>query len=398
MIIAGGQWQVPLIKRIKEMGYEVVNTNLYPDSPGFAYADFSEVADVLDKEKNLEIAQKYNINAVVTDESDIAVPTVAYVAEKMGCPTIGKEAAELFTNKYKMRQYGSENGFHTPEFRECKTLEEAVDFFESLNRKIIIKPVDSQSSRGVFSIENVEELKEYFPISQQYSSDGKGVIAERYIQGTEFTVDGIVVNGKHYCLAISEKEHFDYNENIASRLYFTYENEKYDYCKLREEHDKLINSTGLKFGLTHSEYKYEDGEFYLIEMAARGGGTRISSDIVPYVSGIDNYEMLVKSILGKPIEDICYEDISKYNKRCAELKFLDVESNGKKIKSIRGIEKIKQIEGVKEFALEFSEGDIVEKAQDDRSRVGFFIACAENADMLKKIEDEINATLKIEFE
>lgn len=87
MVIAGGNWQVPLIKKLKEEGYIVVVSNLYPDSIGFKYADYAEVADVRDKKRNLEIALKYNADVIVTDQSDIAVPTVAYVSEKMALPT-----------------------------------------------------------------------------------------------------------------------------------------------------------------------------------------------------------------------------------------------------------------------------------------------------------------------
>ena len=54
MIIAGGTWQVPLVKKAKELGCFVVNSNLYEDSPGFKYADVTAVADVRDKEKNLQ--------------------------------------------------------------------------------------------------------------------------------------------------------------------------------------------------------------------------------------------------------------------------------------------------------------------------------------------------------
>ena len=102
-VIAGGAWQVPLVKKVKKLGYEAVNSNLYENSPAFEYADYCEVANVLDKEKNLEIAMKYNVDAVLTDESDIAVPTVAYVAKTLGLPTIGEDKAALFTNKYQMR-------------------------------------------------------------------------------------------------------------------------------------------------------------------------------------------------------------------------------------------------------------------------------------------------------
>ena len=60
MVIAGGDWQIELIKKAKKLGHTVICSNLYENSPAFPYADYCEVANVLDKEKNLEIAKKYN--------------------------------------------------------------------------------------------------------------------------------------------------------------------------------------------------------------------------------------------------------------------------------------------------------------------------------------------------
>lgn len=397
MVIAGGTWQVPLIKKVKTMGYKVLNSNLYEDSPGFAFSDYTAVADVKDKEKNLEIAEKYKVNAVLTDQSDIAVPTVAYVAEKLGCHTIGEEMAALFTNKFKMRKFCQEKGFAIPEYRLCYTIEDAKEFLRDLKKTIVIKPLDSQSSRGVFTIHTEEELEQYFPISESYSNQGNGVLAERYIVGTEFTIDGIMNKGIHHSLAISQKSHFDYNPNIASKLFFSYDNEKFDYEQLRRQNNQLVESTGLKFGLTHGEYKYENGKFYLIEIAARGGGTRIASDIVPFLSGVDTYDLLVKNALGES-EEVDYSVIGKNKKRCAVLEFLDVESNGRKIKNISGLEQIRKIKEVREIQLEFKVGDIVEKAQDDRSRAGFFIVCGESREKTQDVCDQIKKILDIEFE
>lgn len=397
MVIAGGTWQVPLIKKVKAMGYKVLNSNLYEDSPGFAFSDYTAVADVKDKEKNLEIAEKYKVNAVLTDQSDIAVPTVAYVAEKLGCYTFGEEMAALFTNKFKMRKFCQEKGFPIPEYRLCYTIEDAKEFLRELKKNIVIKPLDSQSSRGVFTIHTEEELEQYFSISESYSNQGKGVLAERYIVGTEFTIDGIMNKGVHHSLAISQKSHFAYNPNIASKLFFSYDNENFDYDRLRRQNNELVERTGLKFGLTHGEYKYENGKFYLIEIAARGGGTKIASDIVPFLSGIDTYELLVKNALGESAE-VDYSVIEKNKKRCAVLEFLDVESNGKKIKNISGLEQIREIKEVREIQLEFKVGDIVEKAQDDRSRAGFFIVCGETREKTQDVCNQIKKILDIEFE
>ena len=42
--------------------------------------------------------------------------------------------------------------------------------------------------------------------------------------------------------------------------------------------------------------------------------------------------------------------------------------------------------------------DIVEQAKDDRSRVGFFIACANSRERMDEIEKLVDEKLKITFE
>ena len=394
MVIGGGEWQTALVRKLKEMGYETVNSNLYKDSPAFAYADYCEVADVLDKEKNLEIARKYNVDAVLTDESDIAVQTVAYVASSLGLVSIGQEMAELFTNKYKMRRFCESRGFKTPEFRLCHYPSEAADFVRMLGRKAIMKPLDSQSSRGVFILNSPEDAYSFFNDSVCHSRNEEAVIVERYIEGKEFTVDGIVLHGKHHSLAVSEKKHYEYNKSIASELFFSHENPKYDYKKLRDTNDRFVNSAGLPFGLTHAEYKCEDGEFYLVEIAARGGGTRISSHIVPLMTGFDNYKLLVGEALGREPDFEIPKDIF-LSERCAVLKFFDVPVNGGYVREILGEDEIRSNEKVLELHLEFKKGDQLYRAQDDRSRIGFYIAWGESREELQKTMEWVESTLKI---
>ena len=396
MVLGGGTWQVPLIKRIKELGYEVVCSNLYADSVGFQYADFGEVSDVKDLEKNLSFAKKHKVDAVLTDQSDIAVPTVAYVATQLGLPNIGEDMAKLFTNKYLMREFCRSHKFPFPEYALCQSSDEVARFLKKTGRKIIIKPLDSQSSRGVYEIEQESEISALFEDTKSYSKDGKSVIAERFISGTEFTIDGVMTPRGHVSLCISQKAHFSYNESIASELFFSNVNPDYDYDQLRRTNNAIVNASGLPFGLTHAEYKFENGEYYLIEIAARGGGTKIASDIVPLMSGVDNYAYLISCALGCPDTAPMEPDASLID-RCAVLKFLDINSNGKTVTGIHGVDKIKNNEHVLDFCLEFSVGDQVGAAKDDRSRVGYYIAYEENRDKLRNLMAWIEDTLKVDF-
>ena len=396
MVIAGSKWQIPITKRISAEGHLPYVVNLYEDSPAFEYAYKSGVMDILDREACLKFAVENEIDAVISEECDIAMPVVAYLAEKIGSASQGTDKVPYFTNKFKMREFCKEHGLKYPEYRKCKSLEEAREFFVQLNSKMIIKPLDSNSSRGVYTIESIEEIPELFEKSMSFSKVEKCVIAERYIEGTEFTIDGIKTPEKHYTMAISEKKHYPHNKNIAYELYFSHKNDKFDYDKLREVNDKYINLTGLPFGLTHAEYKYENGEFYLIEIAARGGGNLISAEIVPVMTGIDNYKYLLECTLGNVHNEEFVIDDNLCN-RCAVLHFFDVDGAGGRVKEVI-LPELFNDEKVIQWELNFSVGDTIEKAQDDSKRIGYYIAYAESKQKLDDMIKDIDSQFKIIYE
>lgn len=395
MIVGGGAWQVPLIKRVKELGYYVINTNLYENSPGFEYADKTAVIDVLNKDKNLTVAQECLPNVVLTDQSDIAVPTVAFLNEKLGINGIGCKLADLFTNKYLMRKFCKEHNFAYPEYKLCKCLNDALEFFNN-HKKIIIKPIDSQSSRGVFTIQSKQQLIELFDQSIQFSNREKVVIAEEYIEGCEFTVDAITSEYKCTVLAISQKHQYKHNSNITKLLWFSNKSDGYDYDLLRQTNVKLVEAMELPFGLTHAEYKYCNGKFYLIEIAARGGGTKISSDIVPVMSGVDNYKYLIDLALGKKIPQNDLLPKKEFENRQCVLEFFDFPAG--KVKDIIGWEDICNNKFVLSCQLEFKKGDVIHAPDDDRSRVGFYIAYAESREEMEQFRDYVHNTLKVILE
>lgn len=397
MVLAGSRWQIPIIKKLKEAGCEVWDINPFEDSPAFRFSDGFALLDVRDRQACLDFAKQHSIDAVISEECDIAMSTVAYVADSLNLPSIGTDMAELYTNKYAMREFCKKNGLLYPEYRKCMSVDDAKDFLREINRKIIIKPLDANSSRGVFTIENEADLDKHFGEALAYSKFEKCVIAERYINGTEFTVDGIKTPDKHYTMAISEKKHYASNENVASELYFSHSNSNFDYEKLKQTNDKFINLSGLPFGLTHAEYKYEDGEYYLIEVAARGGGNLISAEIVPLMTGIDNYAYLIDCCVNGA-ENRVFDIPENYKNRHAVLKFLDVPGTGGVVKKIDGTDFMENCPNITTWDLSFGVGDTIKPAKDDSARIGFYIAFADSRseldDIMKQAESKLNIILE----
>lgn len=396
MVLPGTVWQIPLIKRIKELGYKTVVVHPYQNAVAFDHADAVALADILDRDACLKIAQNWNVCAVMSDECDIATPTLAYISEKMGLPSQGQEMSMLFTNKYLMREFCKTNGFPTPEYRLCYNLEEAIEFYREINNKMIIKPVDANSSRGVFTIDTEADLESLFIVSLKYSHHTKAVICERYISGPEFSVDGIQMPTGHVSLVISEKKQFSYNMNLDSELYFSYYNENYNYDMLRSINNELVSKTLLPFGFTHAEYKYEDGQFYLLEIGARGGGNLISSHVVPALTGIDNYAILVDQFVsGTTKKKISIETIDR--NRVAALVFFDTTESGGIVDKIEGVEYLTGCPDILYYQFNFKIGDFIKRPTDGSNRIGFYIACCKNRKCLNDLIQNLSNVVKISY-
>ena len=391
MIVAGGEWQVPLVKKAKEENLFVINSNLYENSPAFEFADVSVICNVLDYETNLLSGKEYKPDGIITDQSDIAVSTVARLCQSLGLKGIGNEKASLFTNKFKMREFGKKNGFPTPDFELC-TKPEQVEAFVKKHHLAVMKPIDSQSSRGIYWVTQDSPIRELFSETMEFSNSAHEVLVEEHIGGTEFTVDGIMDSGGYHTLSISEKKHFEDKPGVASELYFSHFNEKFDYNQLREVNKDVVEKMGLPFGLTHAEYKYYNGKYYLIEIAARGGGTKISSHINKYMSGLDSNKALIRMALG---EEVSLSE-PKYDNKCAILKFFEFEKGT--VEKIYGVEEISNIPGVLDFGLSFTIGDTISNIKDDRSRPAYLIACADSAESLDHIVKKVGTLLKIEYQ
>jgi len=394
LVMPGTYWVVALCKRIKESGHRVLLVDPNDDCPCRAYADEYLKSDIFSWDSVIEFAKEKKADAVMSDECDIAMPMVSKIGEELGLSVQNYRVVRYFTDKFLMREFCREHGINHPEYKLCKTEQDVVDFYKAIGKTIIIKPLDSNASHGVFKIENISDVHKYFEESLSFSRIEKSVLAERFIDGREFTIDGIKTKNRHFTLAISKKDHFKHNPSIANELYFSFDDPEYDYEKLRKVNDSYVIASGLEYGFTHAEYKYEDGEYYLIEIAARGGGNMISSLITQYLSGYQTYDFLINSALGN-IDDIDFSIREDYKSRCAVLKFFDAPRGGGIVKGIRGEEYLKKCTAVKEYHLHFGVGDEIGDCLNDSARIGYYIACTESKEELDTIMDNIRKEFEI---
>lgn len=303
MILGANNFMIPLILKAKEEGYYTIVVSPDKSEPGFAYADECVFADIRNKEEVLYEAKRLRIDGITTDQAETPVRTVAYVAEQMGLPGIGVAMAELFTNKYLMREKCREIGIDTIKYKVVTTCEEAVEFYKILCSEgitdAIMKPVDSAGSRGVVKISLEQTIRNEFEYTKMASKSGN-VIVEEYIEGKELLLDGVTVNNTYQTLVCGE-----YKKCNVPGVFSEYMG-KYPAEISKEQREqvelfvkKIVEGFGLQWGRTHTEVKINDRGIWLMETAARGGGRYISSETVPMMTNFNSANFLLKACTGQ---------------------------------------------------------------------------------------------------
>ena len=381
LIVGAGTFQLPIVQRAS-LDYEVLLAAPAIDDRFRKYISGSLIADVRDKEAVLEFARENNVSGVITDQTDIAVCTVAYVAEKMGLPGIGYETGRLFTNKSLMRRKLRELGIGILPYMEVSSPEEAVDFFSECESSVILKPLDTQGSRGVSKCTSEKDVTEKFEESARWSGSGK-VIVEKCAEGREFVVEGMAADYKFRNLICGDTYYFDIPDAFAAkaRIFPTDADEELRdrVCSLNE---KIITGFGLKQGITHSEFIMDGDDIYLIETAARGGGVFISSDLIRLATGLDTEGFLLDIATGKRND---LPETGQDLKACGYMAFYVPDGV---ITDIRGLEEVRSLDYVHRNQLDelYVGREITGGQKDKTTRLALTVSADTREELLDRME------------
>ena len=296
-IIGASYLQKPLVLKAREMGIE---THVFAWEEG---AVCKEIADhfypisILEKELILQKCTEIGIDGITSIASDAAVPTVCFVAEKMGLISNRFGDSLVATNKYEMRKRFMHQDVKCPRF-EVATTDNLPDV-SNFRFPVIVKPTDRSGSRGVLKIEHPKQLKEAVSRAQTESFSGEAIV-EEFVQGREVSVETISWEGKHYILAITDKVTTGEPYFVELEHHQPTSLDEKVKDKIRIETRKELTAVGVKYGAGHSEFIItNDNEVFAVEVGARMGGDFIGSDLVYLSTGYDFLKGVIDVALGK---------------------------------------------------------------------------------------------------
>lgn len=296
-IIGASYLQLPLVSRAKELGHEVFCFAWDKDAVCKDVADHFFPISITEKEEILKECKAIGIDGICTIASDVAAPTVAYVAERMKLNANSYASACRANNKYEMLNALSAAGVPCPRYEMVTSTSDInIDLW---TYPLIVKPSDRSGSLGVAKVENRKDLISAVENAISLSFKGEAII-EEFIEGREISVEFISYHGKHYPLQITDKvttesPHFVELEHHQPA---NFPEEKFN--EIYSLTEKSLKALGLTEGASHSEFRITaEGKIVVMEIGGRMGGDFIGSDLVKLSTGYDFVEGVIQVALNE---------------------------------------------------------------------------------------------------
>ena len=366
LVIGAGEYQVPLIKRIIQKGYEAYCVDLNPYAPAYPFATDYRSIDVTDIHKCLSYAKEINIDAVMTYGATLTLPTVAYLGDVLNLPALSMKTAELSKSKFKIKKCLFENGCNIKgDFFSVNTIEEARK--HNYRYPCVIKPADGSGSKGVtvvYGKEMLDEALEYAFSSSRYSD----VYVESFIEGDEYSVEAFVNNGEIYIYAIvkttflkDKNGEIQYGHRTPSGL--TDDVEK----NIESEIIKAIKALNINMNSVNFDVivERETGKPYIIDCGIRIGQNLISSHLVPLSRGVSVIDNTIELALGNEI------DAKPKMKKCIATRLLIY--NPGIIQEIKPFDDLIDNETILDVVLRKNVGDVLRPYQDKSDTCGWVV-------------------------
>jgi len=397
-IIGGGVETIPGVHLAKKMGLYVVVSDMNPKAPCFAVADDHIIASTYDIGATIKAAQKYHrtirpINGAICIGSDIPL-TVASVANALNLPGISLKAARLSMDKITMKHKFKKDNIPIPWFSIVESIDHLQRIVKTQGYPLVLKPVDSRGARGVLRLTRDVNLEFAYLLSKKYSSTGR-VMVERFLSGPQISTESIVLDGIVYTLGFADRN-YEYLEHFAPHII---ENGGELPSHLLPEEQKAICdlvqraalSMGITDGIVKGDIVLNNGNPYIIELAARLSGGYFCTHEIPLNIGVNFVAQAICLALGEKIK--LTELTPKFNKGVAQRYFFPTPG---RVIRITGVEKVKQRPEIALCEIRVVTGDIIKPIESHPERAGVVIATGENRKIALK--NVLNGIKEIEIE
>lgn len=324
LMLGGGFMQGVAIRAAHALGCIVAAADGNPSAVCAAEADEFVCIDLKDTERLIEYArylqQHGGLDAVFTAATDFSA-AVAAIAAACGLRGHRLDAALNATDKTRMRECFRTAGVPSPAFVELtaggsshqpsKAVQDSLrGLLGGLAGRfpLVVKPVDNMGARGCSLARDAASLQDAVAAASRYSRSGR-VIVEEYIEGSEFSIEGLIFDGQLHITALADRHIFFPPYFIEMGHTIPSERAQELADEVMSVFERGVHALGLTDGAVKGDILVRDGKAFVGEIAARLSGGYMSGWTVPYSSGLDiTAAALTLALGGTPRLHTCGKD------------------------------------------------------------------------------------------
>ncbi|MGC4857258.1 ATP-grasp domain-containing protein [Micromonospora sp. DT4] len=355
-------------------------------------------ADYVQSEELVAVGQAENalrpVDAVLP-ASEYAVPGAAALAEALGLPGAGTQAASIFRDKAMMRATAQRLGMRTPRWAEITDIAGVRRFLSAETGGGVLKPADRAGSVGVRLLDDLASATDDLWAEVSGAGDillparptRRRFLVEERLRGPEYSVEMLVHEGEPIFTNVTAKLVWpgaypvERGQSVPADLPADVRTALTDGMR------QFAKGTGLGSAFLHGEWIVDEHGVVLIECAARTPGDRIL-ELIELAYGFNPVAELVQVLCGKP------PVIDAIPHRAAAIRYLHTAPGT--VVRVTGVEAARTMADVTDAQVDVGPGDEVLPLVSSWERLGFVVAAAPTLAEAMQSADRAAAVVTIE--
>ncbi len=319
-------------------------------------------------------ATRHPVDAVVGVD-DAAAPVAAAIASRLGLPHHRPEAVATCRDKLRTRRACARAGVAQPAWRPLGPGQRAGRVAAALGLPVVIKLRNGSASTGVLRANTPDEAdaaaRRVRAIAASRGDRRATLVVERFVEGPEVAVEGIVDGGHVHVLAVFDKPEPLDGPTFPETIYVT--PSQLDPATLdavRGLVARTVRATGLSFGPFHAEVRVGADGPCLIEIAPRSIGGRCAAAL-----RFEGGESLERVVLRHALERRL-ESRPRREAPASGVCMLPVPRAGV-VESVEGVGAARALSGVDDVTITTHVGRRVRPLPESGEYLGFVFARAD---------------------
>lgn len=406
LILGGLKKTSDIVVRAQKMGACVYVADYDENSPAKSVADEAVMLNVLDVDAIVDFCKENAIDGITTGFVDILLKPCYEACKRLNLPYYAtEEMIDVSTDKKSFKKMCEKYDLPIP-ITYPVTKDNYREMASKLSYPVFVKPMDGSGSRGASVCRSTEEYICQVEKALSFSKR-KEVVVEEYLEGIEFILDYILVNGKAYLLSMFDRMISPDRPSAINHANLLMAPSRKIDSYLENINPKVVNmfkDMGFENGLIFLQGYTNGDKITFFEMGCRLGGTFPETD--EYFLKVNPMDMLINFALSGEMlsEEGCKQFNAKFNGKGGVVNLL-VKENGKSIAEIKGLDEVCELKSVQHCIRNMQVGDSFKVGNITDKPVAIFYIAADSFeefihtvntiyDKVKVVDDDGNSMLR----